>query len=175
MGGLKPYVYAAVLAATFGTGWAVNGWRVGAQVSDLKAAHSRSLLVATEAGLSQLKIATDERDAAQARLVAIARDGLADIQKAKDETERLRSCIARGTCGLRIAATCPPNTPAVPEAPGGGVVATAAGPVLSPAAQSDYFALRSNIELTEGVLASCQKTLGALAGGLATTPHAPAP
>jgi prophage endopeptidase len=177
MDSVKLAMIAGALAAAFGTGWAVNGWRLGDKVSKLEATHATTVADSMREGLREFSRVVAERDAKQAQLNRIAADGLAAIAKAKNETDRLRRCLADGTCGLRIRATCPPPAPDVPGAPGGGGVATAPAPFLDPAAGPDYLALRENITLTEATLATCQKALGAFGGVSATTPagQSPAP
>lgn len=170
MGPLKPWLAVGALAVAFGAGWAVNGWRVGSEVSELKAAHAEVVRVAATGYSKQLTQAYADRDAKQAELDNIAQAGRAAIKEAEDETERLRRCLADGTCGLRIAATCPTKPPGVPPAGTGGGVGAPASPVLTAAAGQDYLALRANITRTEETLTTCQKALGAALDVLATTP-----
>lgn len=166
----RAYLIAGALALAFGAGWAVNGWRVGAQVADLKASHAEVVKTAAQAAAKQLTDAHAQRDAKQDELNNIAAAGAASLKKANDETERLRRCTADGTCGLRIAATCPANTPGVPTAASGSGVGAGTGAVLTAAAGQDYFALRANIARTEETLTTCQKALETFGAVLATTP-----
>lgn len=175
MDGVKLAIAAGALAVAFGAGWAVNGWRVGTQVADLKASHAEVVKIAAQAAAKQLTDAYAQRDAKQDELNRIAADGLASLKKANDETERLRRCVADGSCGLRIRATCPANPLGVPSAADGGSVGAGAGAVLTSDAGQDYFALRANIARTEETLMTCQKALGALGPVLATTPAGQSP
>jgi prophage endopeptidase len=170
MGGVKLAIAAGALAVAFGAGWAVNGWRVGTKVADLKASHAQAVETAATAAAAQLAAAYADRDAKQDELNRIAADGLANLKKANDETERLRRCVADGSCGLRIRATCPANPPGVPTAADGASVGAGTGAVLDTAAGQDYFALRANIARTEETLTTCQKALQAFGPVLATTP-----
>lgn len=166
----RPYLVAGALALAFGGGWWINGWRLGKAVADLKATHASTAADSLREGLREFTRVVGERDAAQAALTKIAADGLERIRKANNETERMRRCLADGSCGLRIAASCPPAAPDVPPAAGGGVVDSAAGAVLTAAAGQDYLALRANIIRTEETLSTCQAALERLTGVSATTP-----
>lgn len=68
---LTPYKWAilagaalAVGAAGFGSGWAVQGWRMGAKLSDLKAAQSTERADAADAALDKLARGADAFSAA---------------------------------------------------------------------------------------------------------------
>jgi len=170
VGPLKPWLAAGALAVAFGAGWAVNGWRVGAALSDLKAAHARSMLLASEAAAETLAARTAERDAAQDQVTQIAAAGTAALEKTNVENDRMRRCIAAGTCGVRVVAgVCPPSTPGLPPTASGGGVDSAAGAILAPAVGQAVLDLRAGIERTETTLKACQASLGVLA----TTPSAP--
>jgi hypothetical protein len=84
----------------------------------------------------------------------------AKLKEAENETNRLRDCLRRGTCGLRIAAVCPANPGGVvPAAAAGGGLDSGAGAGLTPQAEQDYFLLRSGISSAQRKLAACQSTL----------------
>lgn len=80
---------------------------------------------------------------------------LAQIKEAEDETQKLRSCLADGTCGLRIRATCP----TVPKTPGDTTGAEAVTARLDPAAERSYTALLSGIKKFQAMYALCIKDL----------------
>ena len=159
---MKPYLLVAAMAVAFGTGWSVNGWRVGSKMSNLRAAHDRSMINAAENAATKIKDAIDERDAAQGKLSDIAREGLESIEKTKNETDRLRRCIAAGTCGVRIAAACPDHSMGMSESSGGRVMDTSSGPVIPATVQQDILDLRTNIERTEATLKACQASASVL-------------
>lgn len=76
-------------------GWVVNGWRMGEQHAQELAGRDRDALALAEAA-KQIGIeANNVISAADAR----AWKGLEDDQK---ELDRLRSCVAAGTCGVRL-------------------------------------------------------------------------
>lgn len=167
---MKPYVYAAVAAAIFGAGWAVNGWRLGSALERVKAAHSDTVAKAATAAGEQLAEATRERDALAATLSGIDVAGMAELKRTKNENETLRSRVASGAVGLRVAATCPAVNPAAAGKTEGGRLDSGTAPVLDAAAESTYFALRQGITDTEATLTACQGALGAFSGQPGATP-----
>lgn len=97
------------------------------------------------------------RELAEDRAVII--EGYAqEVRDARDETDRLNRCLADGTCGLRVAATC------VRVDGTGAVVAGAdAGTVrLDPGVGQDYSALRQGIKEQRAQVIGLQKELRAL-------------
>lgn len=163
MDSVKLALLAGAIAAAFGAGWAVNGWRHGEEVAELKATHATTVADSLREGLREFSRVVAERDAKQAELSRVSAAGLADVEKAKNENDRLRRCLADGTCWVRIAATCPPPSPDVPQAPGGRGVDSAGGPIIPAAVQSDILDLRRSIRLTETTLQACQASLRTLA------------
>jgi hypothetical protein len=110
-----------------------------------------------------------ERDQARADLAARLSDiDTAESKKLKEsenENNRLRDCLRRGTCGLRIAAVCPANTGSVVSAARpGGSVDSGAGAGLTTQAEQDYFVLRAGISSAQRKLAACQASLGKITG-----------
>lgn len=171
MDSLKLALVAGALAAAFATGWAVNGWRQGAKVAKLEASHATAVSDSLREGLREFSRMVGERDAKQAELTRVSAQGLAAVEKAKNENDRLTRCLANGTCWVRIPASCPPPPTDVPKAPGSGGVDSAGGAVLPAAVGQTVLDLRRNIEVTETTLRACQASLAVLA----TTPAAPSP
>lgn len=155
------YLVAGALAVAFGAGWAGNGWRLGGRLENLKAEHSEAVATAARTALNAQRALDDKRDALAATLAGIDSAESLRLKAANDETNRLRACIADGTCGLRLAATCPAASAVVPGAAPGGRVDTGAGAQLTPAAQRDYFALRDGIARAQAKLTACQAALRA--------------
>jgi len=138
------------LAGAFAAGWAGNGWRLNAE-------HDRERLELAKQAARQLDAMTADRDAKAAALVTANDKHLAKLQGAQNETNRLRDCLRTGSCGLRIAATCPPaQGPDITAAPS---VDSGTRAELTPDAESAYFTLRDGIGRTESKLAACQDEL----------------
>lgn len=143
-------VVAVVAAVGFGGGWAVNGWR-------LSSTHNAEKAEAAMAAKRQLDAMVSDRDRLAGALAQSNDLHLNLWEKDRGETNKLRDCLRRGTCGLRVAATCPdPNRP--PGTPGAGVGA-GTGARLAADAEPDYFALRDGITRTQRKLAACQAEL----------------
>lgn len=157
---------AAVLG--FGAGWGVNGWRLGAQMSEQASQHAQAVTRSFEAGKVEQARLQALKDAQTAAVSVIDVDELAKLRKAQDENKTLRARVASGAVGLRVAASCPPSRGDLPPPGPAAGVDSEPGPVLSPAAGQDYFALRDNITLTERTLAACQR-----AGRVLTAPTVP--
>lgn len=89
-------IWAALAAAfLFGAGWVSNGWRLSGQHAQELAKRDHDALIMAEAA-KQIGIeANNIISAADAR----AWKGLEDDKK---ELNRLRGCVAAGTCGVRL-------------------------------------------------------------------------
>lgn len=148
LGSPKLYIGLAVVVATGAALWRLDYLR-GANV-DLR----RELAVAQASQARSQELLTEER---QARAEAEDRRGayLIELQRASNETERLRDCIADGTCGLRVNTTCP----AVPAAPSDAAGAAGTSPELDARARRAYFALREGLTRLEADFAFCQREL----------------
>ena len=104
------HVAAAILAAVvaFAGGWKVQGWRLGEQITQIKAAQQEAVNAATREARAQesarMKGVQDAQAAAQTRAVAARRDADA----ARSELDRLRGTlsIARGGVPGESAAAC---------------------------------------------------------------------
>lgn len=87
-------------------------------------------------------------------------DYQAEVKDAQDEAERLRRCIADGTCGLRVAATCVRVDRAATTAgePDAGT------PRLTAAAERAYPALVAGLKTQRAQITGLQKQLTTLHG-----------
>lgn len=137
----------------------------GAHVIDAKKLATVQASYATQESARNQKLLSDyasmtqQRDAANAQIAANEQTNLANIQKANDETNQLRSCISNGNgCGLRVhtvqsTAGSGSAASAVQSASG---VSAATYTELAPDAQQSYFTLRDAIDSVMGMLATCQ-------------------
>lgn len=147
------------LCVAFAGGWTVEHWRGGVALAALQSKHSKALADESAKTLDAQKKLDVLADAQRARVAGIDDKQTQALKVAQDETQRLRSCIADGTCGLRIRAQCPKPAAIVPGATAGTSVDTATSAELDPTARQDYFALRSAIDLTQRQLSACQQIL----------------
>lgn len=137
-------------ATMFASGWMVNGWRL----NDKFNAQSVKTLQENQ---NKLKTLTEERDLLAQKITETNNFYSAKLTKSQHETNNLRDCLRLGTCGLRINALCSDS--------GQSKTSTATGldigkiPVLTPDAETNYFALLDNINTTEIKLSACQDEL----------------
>lgn len=93
---------------------------------------------------------------------AIETTYLQEKQRAEDYAESLHRCLADGTCGLRVAATCP----GVPVDRAGAIVAgaDAGAPRLTAAAERAYPALVAGLKRQRAQILGLQEQLITLHG-----------
>ena len=103
MSRLRGFVLCAI--GFFAAGWLVQGWRLSAQLSDLKTTHAETLqgiaekTLAAQAALNKYNLANTKA------LAQLDEQKTQEVTNAKLETARLRRCIAAGTCGVRLIST----------------------------------------------------------------------
>lgn len=150
-----------LLALAFGAGWVVNGWRLGERAAEVQADHEAAASAAWRENARELSRLQELADDLQARVNATTAQARKDLEIANAETNALRDCLRRGTCGLRVNTAPTACPPAVPGAPDRGPVDPGAGTVLTPDAESAYFTLREGLTRTEAKLRACQGVVGA--------------
>ncbi len=91
---------------------------------------------------------------------AIAGNYQKELRDAKDQADGLRDCLARGTCGLRVNATCVRDG----AAPASGPSIDAGTPRLTAPAERDYSALREGLAQQRAQITGLQQALVALHG-----------
>ena len=156
---IKLAIAGAVVAGAFAAGAVVSNWRSDKQIAELKAEYARQVSAAASDTLTVQRALNHARDAQAKREAAIDTDQTEKLRLANAETDRLRTCIADGTCGLRIRTACPATPSDVPRATPGARVDSGAGTELAPDARQYYFALRGAIAASERKLAACQDIL----------------
>lgn len=152
-------IAAGALLGAFAAGWYVQGERGDAALATLQSEHSTALAAAEHNARVAQEALNDERDQWNIERGRVADEALEKVRLANVETNRLRDCIADGTCGLRVAAKCPASRPAdVPQAGTPGRVDHGAAPELDADARRNYFALREGIALITRQLEACQQS-----------------
>ena len=90
------------LALAFGAGWVVQGWRKDVQLQSQRTQHAKTLqTIAEKTAAARDAVQKQERQMA-AQLAELDKQKMEEINAAKSETNRLRRCIAAGTCGVRL-------------------------------------------------------------------------
>lgn len=157
---MTPYIKiigAAVLAgAAFVGGVTVEHWRSGVQLANVREAHATALAKANGETLEAQRKIDATAAAARAYTARVDTEQTQALKVAQDETNRLRSCIADGTCGLRIRTQCPKPAAIVPGTAASASVGIATSTELADDARQDYFALRGAIDTVQRQLAACQ-------------------
>lgn len=148
-----PWKWALILGGAFAWGWVSNGWRLNLEAEKLTHESAQSIAAANQ------KAREAERQA-QEKAIQVVADERKKLEVSQNETNRLRDCIRRGTCGVRIVASACPAT--VPKASEGGPVGSGESSPAPADVASDYLALRSAIEVTEAKLSACQSILRGL-------------
>lgn len=138
-------------ACVFVAGYKVADWR-------LTSAFEAERHAASEAAREDLRKRTVERDALAVDLAASNDQHQRDMEIARNETNRLRTRLASGGSGLRVAVNCP-GPRLGPEAAAGPRVDSGTRAELDPASRRAYFALRDGIDRSTGQLAACQAEL----------------
>lgn len=117
----------------------------------VKAAEQGAAAVASLRGTLALQreLATDQ--------AAIETTYLTEKQRAEDYAESLRTCLADGTCGLRVAATC--ERLPVDGAAAAAVDADASAPRLTAAAERAYPALVAGLQAQRAQITGLQDQL----------------
>lgn len=154
--------YALVLAL----GGAIGAWAThldySAKMAQVQADHANEAATIAETERAKTTAALDDLKRAQAQINELDTLNYEKLQAQRAEIDRLNACVRNGTCGLRINATCP--APRGGSAPGSGTPGVDDGekPVLTPVAESAYFALRHGINEQENKLVMCQEYVGKL-------------
>lgn len=91
---------------------------------------------------------------------AIESTYIEEKQRAQDDAEYLRRCLADGSCGLRVAATCPFMR--VDRAGAAVAVADAGAPELTAAARRAYPALVAGLRIQRAQIVGLQETITTL-------------
>lgn len=149
-----------MLAAIAGLGvllilalWRVDSLGESLELANKAAAQSERRAESLRTTLTlQRELATDT--------AKIDTDYQAEVKDAQDEAERLRRCIADGTCGLRVAATCVrvDRSAATASEPDAGA------PRLTAAAERAYPALVAGLKTQRAQITGLQKQLTTLHG-----------
>ena len=159
-------IVAALLAASAGAGWTTAVWRKNAEIAVLQAQQANAIAVANSAALALQQERDIASNALAKRLMDIDMTGVTALKKAQNETDRLRTCVRDGTCGLRIAAVCQGTAigSVVPSTPADTRVDSGAGARLTLEAEQDYFDFRADIRRVQAKLTACQSAAATLTG-----------
>lgn len=148
--------YAAMAIAGAAIAWTVQGWRLGAELADLRMGHAdqvaesqrqaREILVRRYAAVADINESNSRAEWA----------AYGGMRNAQVQDDRLRDDVDAGRQWLHVRATCPAAGGGMPQAGPASGLGDGAGAELDPAARSDYFALRAGIQRLTAQLEACQ-------------------
>ena len=99
---VKALIAAILFALGLATGWAVNGWRTGADLADVKRQHAEVLAGIARKTTDAVTAVRKLEQAANSAISTADKSATERIAKNEEETSRLRECVRLGTCGVRI-------------------------------------------------------------------------
>ena len=142
--------------AALGVGLLLALWRIDHVTTDRDTAQAAADLQTARAdSLRNTMRLTNELANDQA---LIAANYQKELGNAKTERDGLLDCLARGTCGLRVNATCVRDGAAPTTGPG----ADAGTPRLTAPAERDYSALREGLTQQRAQIVGLQQALASL-------------
>lgn len=148
--------------------WAICDKIAEGQVAAAKLAHQKELVSIERRGRDESEQAKRELRAVQSQIASKDAANNKQLEDTRNEINRLNDCLRTGKCGLRVNATCQAGTRnPIARDPGS---ATPSGldddqtPVLTPVAESAYFALRQGLNVKERQLTMCQDYVMSLPG-----------
>ncbi len=136
-----------------------QGWRHGAEMATVQAAHARDLQAYADAAAYAARRQMEQQQAHQKTVAAIDARHTQELTNATDEIDRLRADVVAGK-RLRVNAQCPSPAAGVPAASGTAGLDDAAGPRLTDAAERDYFALRERVARSDAMIKGLQEYVG---------------
>lgn len=102
---LRMIACALGLLGAFAAGWGAQGWRKDAQLQEQRTQHAQKLQDVAEKTAAALTAVRKYEHLTATHLAETDRQKTEEINAAKSETNRLRRCIAAGTCGVRLNST----------------------------------------------------------------------
>ena len=147
----KALIAAILFALGLATGWAVNGWRTGADLADVKRQHAEVLAGIARKTTDAVTAVRKLEQAANSAISTADKSATERIAKNDQENSRLRACVAAGTCGVRIV------TRVVRESNGGGSADSSASNMGDAAIELDREAASRVLDLRESVAADAAK------------------
>ena len=147
----KAIIAAVLFALGLATGWAVNGWRTGADLADVKRQHAEVLAGIARKTTDAVTAVRKLEQAANSAISTADKSATERIAKNDQENRSLRACVRLGTCGVRIV------TRVVREPTGGGAADSSASSLGDAAVELDREAASRVLDLRESVQADAAK------------------
>lgn len=137
--------YLAIFLVGCALGALVNGWRLNADMADLKTAHSDKLRAISDEALKSQQSLQAELDANEKLWATAEAIQYRKLRDAENEINQLRDDVAAGRKRLLINATCPASSDNMPETSTDSSVGQGAAPRLTKDAEPYYYTLVEQI------------------------------
>ena len=126
-------------------------WKYDNMVTTI--ANQKTAIASSDATIVNLKTSIADAEKRAKESNDRLNDHLTRVKAAEDETERLRNCVADGTCGLRIKSSCPRVPQTQGESSTGDIYTT--DTELAPESRQAYFTHRKAVGQVTELLKSC--------------------
>jgi hypothetical protein len=103
----KLAIAVVVLLGAGATGWQLNGWRLGTQLADDKAAYAQNLQHVSDAATKAAQEQEQKLEAAQQAIAALDAQHTEEMQHVQADAAAAHAALADGTRQLSITASCP--------------------------------------------------------------------
>ena len=112
----KLAICTVIVIASFVAGWTAQHWKMSKELATIEQEHAEELRDLAEKSYAAIQAAREQEQETAAALAKLDQTKTKELEIEKAETRRLRSCIANGTCGVRIKPSDGPGaTTDVPE------------------------------------------------------------
>ena len=138
------------LVLAFAAGWIAQGWRKDAALQALRSQHAKTLQAIADKTIDAQAAVRRYEKATAKTLAELDQQKSQEIENARLETDRLRRCIAAGTCGVRFKSAPTPGA-AGSYRPADASTASMddAAPALDASVQQDVLDLWESIKVDE--------------------------
>jgi len=159
--GWRGYAAAALAGALVAgaAAWTVQGWRYGAQISNMRADEAGRVAEAQRQAREILQRRYAEVAEINERNAKAEWAAYGGLRSAQIEDDRLRTDVDAGHQRLHVRAVCSAAGGGVPKTGASAGMGDGAPAELDPTARSDYFALRTGIQRLTAQLQACQARL----------------
>lgn len=97
---IKALAVTAVLAACFGAGWAVNGWRMGAEIAQINQERAESIAKGVKAAMADTVLLQRKKDEALAKAQSLAVAHRNSAAATAAESDQLRNALSAARADL---------------------------------------------------------------------------
>lgn len=151
--------YLVIFIAGCAIGALVNGWRLNADIAELKTVHSDKLRAISDEALKTQQSLQAELDANEKLWATAEAIQYRKLRDAEDKINQLRDDVAAGRKRLLVNATCPAGSDNVSETEASTSMDNGAAPRLTEDAEQAYYDLQRQQARVTNQLLACQSRL----------------